>query len=154
MGQLMIDFKDQYLFLFLGCQYMKLWKFLKTASNSILESIQFRLSFFLQMFFCIKSHLKSKIVFQWRSSFIEGPLPSKDVYLQRSFTAKWCLPSRIVLHWRLSSINVVFYQQLSSIKGCVPSKVTFDQRLISVKGHLPKMVIFHQWSSSIEGCLQ
>ena len=24
MGQLMIDFKDQYLFLFLGCQYMKL----------------------------------------------------------------------------------------------------------------------------------
>ena len=35
-----------------------------------------------------------------------------------------------------------FYQRLSSVKGCLPSKGVFCQRSSSVKGRLPSKVVF------------
>ena len=46
-------------------------------------------------------------------------------------------------------LSVVFYGRLSSIKGCLPSKVIFHQWSSSVKGHLPLKVIFRHRSSSV-----
>ena len=43
--------------------------------------------------------------------------------------------------------KVAFYRRSSSIKGCLPSKVS------SIEGLLPSKVVFHQRSSSIEGRL-
>ena len=42
---------------------------------------------------------------------------------------------------------------MSTIKGCLPSKVVFRQRSTSVKVHLPLKVVFRQRSSSVEGLL-
>ena len=80
---------------------------------------------------------------------------------------KLCLS---VFHWRLSSIKgclssrlsftkgclpqkIVFHERLSYTKGCPPSKVILEQRLSSIKGCLPSMFVFHQRSSSINGHL-
>ena len=58
---------------------------------------------------------------------------------------------------QLSSIKgrlpskVVFCQRSSSVKGRPPSKVVFHQRSSSVKGHPPSKVVFRQWSSSDKG---
>ena len=41
---------------------------------------------------------------------------------------------------------------LSSIKGCLPSKIIFCQRLTFVKGHLLSMFFFHQMLSSVKVC--
>ena len=40
--------------------------------------------------------------------------------------------------------------KVSSIKGCLPSKVVFHPRLSHIKGHLVLKVIFNQSSSSIK----
>ena len=52
-----------------------------------------------------------------------------------------------------SLYEVIFQWRLSSIEGCLPSKVVFHRRLSSIKGHLPSKVVFQQRSSSIEGRL-
>ena len=44
-----------------------------------------------------------------------------------------------------------FHQRVSSIEGCLPSKIVFHQRLSSIKGHLPSKVVFHPRLSSIKG---
>ena len=38
---------------------------------------------------------------------------------------------------------VVFHQRVSSIKGCLPSKVVFHQRSSYIKGRLPSKDVFH-----------
>ena len=56
--------------------------------------------------------------------------------------------------WIFFSCNVLLsYQRLSSIKGCLPSKVVFCQKLSSIKGYLPSKVFFHKRSSSLKGHL-
>ena len=67
--------------------------------------------------------LPSKVVFHWRSSFIEGRLPLMVIFRRWSSSINGCLPSKAVFHSRLSSI-----------KGRLPWKVIFYQRLYSIKG--------------------
>ena len=63
-------------------------------------------------------------------------------FYQGLSSVKGCLPSKIV-----------FRQRSSSVKGCLPSKVVFRQRSSSVKGRLPSKVVFHHRSSSVRGRL-
>ena len=82
----------------------------------------------------IEGRLPSKVVFHRRSSSIEGPLPSKVVFRPRSSSVKGRLPSK-----------VVFHQKLSSVKGRHPPKVVHHQRWSSIKlyvGTVPTLCIY------------
>ena len=74
--------------------------------------------------FCIKNGHKVAVV---RAS------PKLTNYRQKT----------VVSHQRSFSIEGVFHQRSSSIKGGLPSKVVFHQRSSSIKEHLPSKVIFH-----------
>ena len=66
----------------------------------------------------------------------------KMIFFQRLSSIKGCLLSKVVLH-----------QRVSSMKGRLPSKVIFHERSSSIKGRLPSKVVFHQRLSSIKGRL-
>ena len=73
------------------------------------------------------------------------------------------IPSRLRIICRSAQHDIHTYAQshmllllctkLSSIEGCLPSKVVFHQRSSSLKGCLLSKVVIRQGSSSIKGCL-
>ena len=113
-----------------------------------------------QRFFSFSGCLPWKVIFYQRvssinvvihqsSSSINHYIPSNLVFLQRS--------SKVVFYQRLSSIKgclllkVIFYWRSASIKGCPPLKIFYHQRSYSIEG-LSLNILFHRRSSSIEGC--
>ena len=75
------------------------------------------------------------------------PVPSSNVQVLFVFEVVLI----VVFHQRVSSIKGCLQSKL--VKGCLPSKVIFHQRSSSIEGRLPSKVVFHRRSSSIEGCL-
>ena len=63
----------------------------------------------------IRSFLSLKFVFHWRSSLIEGRLPSKIIFHRRLSFIESCLPSTVIFH----------QLRLSSIERCLWLKVLF-----------------------------
>ena len=72
------------------------------------------------------------------------------------------IPSRLRIICRSAQHDIHTYAQshmllllctkLSSIEGCLPSKVVFHQRSSSLKGCLPSKAVFHHRLSSIYCC--
>ena len=83
-----------------------------------------------------------KVIFNWRSSSLEGSDQLKVIFRLRLSSIKSGLALEVVFHQRSSSngdslhLKVVFHQRLSSIKVCLSSKVIFYQRSSSSRGYL------------------
>ena len=74
----------------------------------------------------------------------------KDVFHQRLSSIKGCLPSKVIFHLRLSSIKSCLPSNVIFRQRSSSTKIHFPQRLSSIKGFLPLKVLLHQRLSSIK----
>ena len=74
--------------------------------------------------------LPLNIVFHGRSSSIKGNPPLKVIFHIRSSSIEGCLHSKVSFHWWSASIKGRLPQKVSSIEGCLPSKLIKQIKLV------------------------
>ena len=82
---------------------------------------------FCQSSLFINVHFPSKFLIHWRPSFMNNFPPSKVDFHQRSSFIKRCLLSNFGWYQTSSSVERRVPLSLSSIKGCLPSRVSAFQ---------------------------